>query len=127
VVLLHFPPGFLISEKQAARAGGIPLFALGAIITLIAVLSLAGQAQPESSPLGIGLTAIALLIMPGLGWLKRREARRLNNSALAADALQSATCAYLAGTTLIGLALTAAFHIPWFDSAAALFAVALLL
>ena len=42
---------------------------------------------------------------------------------LAADAVQSATCAYLALITLAGLAANAAFHIPWVDSLAALVAV----
>ena len=51
------------------------LFALAAIVTLIATLSLMGKVRPEGSPLGIGLTVMALLIMPVLGWLKRREAR----------------------------------------------------
>jgi divalent metal cation (Fe/Co/Zn/Cd) transporter len=103
------------------------LFALAAIVTLIAALSLIGEVQPDESPLGIGLTAIALLIMPVLGWLKRREARRLNNPALAADAVQSATCAYLAAITVTGLGVNAIFHIRWFDTAAALLAVPLLM
>ena len=46
---------------------------------------------------------------------------------LAADAVQSATCAYIAFVTLAGLALNAAFHIPWFDSLAALVAIPLLI
>jgi len=62
-----------------------------------------------------------------LAALKRREARRSGNAALAADAVQSATCAYLAGITLTGLALNAAFHIAWFDPLAALAATPLLL
>ena len=95
VVLLQFSPRLTISEERAARAAAVLLFTLAAIVMLIAALSLMGKVQPEESPLGIGLTAIALLIMPVLSWLKRREARRLNNPALAADAVQSATCAYL--------------------------------
>ena len=127
IVLLHFLPRFSISEKRAAKAAAILLFARAAIVTVIAALSLALDIQPKSSTLGIGLTVIALIIMPVLGWLKRREARRLNNAALAADAVQSATCAYLAAITLAGLGLNAIFHIGWFDSAAALVAVPLLL
>ena len=46
--------------------------------------------------------------------------------ALAADAVQSATCAYLALITLVGLGLNAAFHWPWFDSLAALLAIPIL-
>ncbi len=127
VVLLQFLPRFALSEARATRAAALLLFALAGMVALIAALSLIGHVHPGESPLGIGLTVIALLIMPVLGWLKRKEARRLNNAALAADAVQSATCAYLAGITLIGLGLNAAFHIGWFDVAAALVAVPLLL
>jgi divalent metal cation (Fe/Co/Zn/Cd) transporter len=120
-------PSLTISEEQATRAAAVLLFALATIVTLIAALSLIGKVQPEGSPVGIGLTAIALLIMPVLGWLKRREARRLNNPALAADAVQSATCAYLGAVTVTGLGVNAIFHIGWFDTAAALVAVPLLM
>jgi len=65
--------------------------------------------------------------MPVLATLKRREARSSNDAALAADAVQSATCAYIALITLVGLALNAAFHIPWFDSIAALLAIPFLI
>ncbi len=75
----------------------------------------------------MGITVAALLAMPVLAWLKRREARRIDNVALAADAVQSATCAYLAVITLVGLVLNAIFRIAWFDSAAALAALPLLL
>jgi len=59
--------------------------------------------------------------------MKRREAARTGNAALAADAVQSATCAYIAGITLAGLGLRAAFDIAWFDTVAALAAVPLLI
>jgi divalent metal cation (Fe/Co/Zn/Cd) transporter len=65
---------------------------------------------------GIGITAAALIGMPILAWKKRTAARLTNNAALAADAVQSATCAYLAAVTLLGLALNAAFHLSWVDS-----------
>lgn len=125
VVLLQFVPHVTISEQRATRGAAVLLFALAAIVTFVAALCLMGKVQPEQSPLGIAVTAMALLIMPVLGWLKRRESRRLNNLALAADAVQSGTCAYLAAITLTGLAVNAAFHIGWFDTAAALLAVPL--
>jgi divalent metal cation (Fe/Co/Zn/Cd) transporter len=62
-----------------------------------------------------------------LAWMKRREARRINNRALAADATQSATCAYLAGVTLAGLLIFAVWHIRWVDTVAALAAIPILL
>ncbi|MFP5205761.1 MAG: hypothetical protein ACLGSH_10420 [Acidobacteriota bacterium] len=93
------------------------------IVLIIAGLSLALRLRPETSCAGMGITIAALIAMPVLAGLKRREARRTNNAALAADATQSATCAYLAFITLAGLSLNAVFHIAWFDSIAALAAI----
>jgi divalent metal cation (Fe/Co/Zn/Cd) transporter len=92
-----------------------------------AVSSLVLRIPPETSRIGIGITLVALIVMPALAALKRREARRSNNAALAADAVQSATCAYLAAIVLVGLGINALFHVAWFDSAAALVAIPLLL
>ena len=47
----------------------------------------------------------------------------MDNRALAADAAQSATCAYLAAVTLAGLAAYAVWRVAWVDTAAALIAV----
>ncbi len=127
VVLLQFLPQVAISERKAARAAGALLFALALIVCVMAVVSLALRLRPETSRLGIGITLAALIVMPILAKLKRREARRSGNAALAADAVQSATCAYLAVIALAGLAMNALFHIAWFDSLAALVAIPLLL
>ena len=64
--------------------------------------------------------------MPVLSGAKRKLAHDINNRALAADAVQSATCAYLAAMTLAGLGLSALFHISWMDNLAALAAVPIL-
>jgi divalent metal cation (Fe/Co/Zn/Cd) transporter len=126
VVLLQFVPWVALSERRAARAAGVLLFALALIVGVLAVGSLALRMRPETSRLGIGITIAALMVMPILAGLKRREARRSNNAALAADAVQSATCAYLAGIVLVGVGINAVFHVAWFDSAAALVALPLL-
>jgi divalent metal cation (Fe/Co/Zn/Cd) transporter len=81
----------------------------------------------ESSTVGIGITIATLLIMPVLGWRKRKISRAIGNAALAADAVQSATCAYLAGITLTGLVLNPFFQLAWVDNLAALAAVPILL
>jgi len=127
VVLLQFLPHFTISKERASRAASVLLFGLATVVAVIAILALALHLRPETSALGIGVTVAALVAMPVLAWLKRREARRSDNPALAADAVQSATCAYLAVITLVGLALNAISHIAWFDSAAAIAALPLLL
>jgi len=61
-----------------------------------------------------------------LAWRKRSLALRTGNTALAADAVQSATRAYLAAITLAGLAANALLRVEWLDSVAALIAVPLL-
>jgi len=127
VVLLQYSPKMPISQRQAHRSAAVLLFVLAVVVWLIALGSAVLRSQPETSRAGIGITIAALIVMPILATLKRREARRSNDAALAADAVQSATCAYIALITLAGLALNAAFHIPWFDSIAALLAIPFLI
>ncbi len=127
IVALHFIPRFSLSEQRASRAAAVLLFALAAVVAATTVAAFALGNRPESSLLGIGITLAALAIMPVLAALKRHEALRIKNFALAADAAQSATCAYLALVTLLGLAINAAFGIAWFDSVAALVAIPLLI
>jgi divalent metal cation (Fe/Co/Zn/Cd) transporter len=103
------------------------LFVLTGVVAVIAVGSLAIRLRPETSRAGMGITIAALIAMPVLATLKRREAGRSKNVALAADAVQSATCAYIALITLAGLAVNAAFHIAWFDNVAALVAIPILI
>ena len=125
VVLLQFLPRFPLKKTHAERAAAILLFVLAVVVVCIAVLGF--KAKVETSLLGIAITALALVVMPVLAWMKRRQARVLNNPALAADATQSATCAYLAAVTLAGLAINAAWHVAWVDSMAALAAVPILI
>jgi len=126
LVLLALAPRFRISRRRVEVSSGALLFVLAGVVGATAMLALAGKAQPEASPLGIAITVAALLIMPLLAWQKRKVARKSLNNELAADAVQSATCAYLALITLAGLGLNAAFHIGWADSAAALAAIPVL-
>ena len=126
VVLLQWIPSMSISERRASRIAGALLFVLAFVVAAIAVASLALRLLPETSYAGMAITIAALIVMPVLAFLKRREARRSKNAALAADAVQSATCAYLALIALAGLAINAAFHVAWFDSVAALVAVPIL-
>jgi hypothetical protein len=126
-VLLQYLPGRPISERGAGRFNGALLAVLACIVCGIALASLRLEIHPETSRVGIAVTLAAVIVMPVLARLKRREARRRQNPALAADAVQSAACAYLALITLAGLALHSIFGIAWFDPLAALAAVPLLL
>lgn len=127
VVLLQFSPALSFSERAAGRIAAILLYVLAGIVAVTSAVSFIRHMEPEESLLGIAVTAAALVAMPILAALKRREARRIGNSAMSADAVQSATCAWLAFVTLMGLAVNAALHIPWFDQLAAVAAIPFLL
>jgi divalent metal cation (Fe/Co/Zn/Cd) transporter len=127
VVLLVIVPSFPLTKDRAARLAGILLFVLAGVVALVTLLTLLYRVKPETSCSGIAITLAALVVMPILAWMKRRIARQTDNRALAADAVQSATCAYLAAITLAGLAINALWHIHWVDSAAALLALPILI
>jgi len=119
-------PALLPLRTHGRATASVLLYALACIVAVIAILSVLLKRPPETSVPGIAITVAALIAMPVLALLKRREARRTGNVALAADAVQSATCAWLAAITLAGLASTPSSTSPGFDSLAALAATPLL-
>jgi divalent metal cation (Fe/Co/Zn/Cd) transporter len=119
VTLASFLPWFPLRKDRAAHLAGILLYLLAVAVALTAALSLVYRVRAETSRSGIGITIAALIVMPVLAWFKRRMGRATDNRALTADAVQSATCAYLAAITLAGLVANALFHIQWIDSVAA--------
>ncbi|WP_263367127.1 cation diffusion facilitator family transporter [Edaphobacter bradus] len=127
VIMLQFGKAFRVSALRAARIAGGLLFLLTGVIVMLALLAARYKVVPERSYLGMGITLGALLIMPILAVLKRRHANATRNRALAADAVQSATCAYLAAITLLSLLLQAIHPLWWIDSAAVACLIPLLL
>lgn len=127
VVVAQWVPGVTVSERRATRWAAVLLLVLSFWVAATAVASLVLRLRPDVCLSGIAVTVAALVAMPVLAWLKRREARRSGNTALAADAAQSAACAYLALIALVGIGVNALFHVAWFDAAAALAAVPLLI
>ncbi len=107
VVLLQFVPSIRLDRARAGKAAGILLYLLAGVVVLISILGWIMGARPKTSFVGIGITSTALVVMPILAWRKRALARTTENPALAADAVQSATCAYLAAITLVGLGANA--------------------
>jgi divalent metal cation (Fe/Co/Zn/Cd) transporter len=84
-----------------------------------AIYGLLAHSKPESSMLGIGISAAAVLVMPYLTIAKRRISRRIQSEALAGDAVNSITCAYMAGSVLLGLTLNALLGWWWVENIAA--------
>jgi divalent metal cation (Fe/Co/Zn/Cd) transporter len=108
------------AERQVLRIIAVTFFVLAAYVLTGSVIDLATQAHPERSPAGIGLTVASLLVMPLLGWRKKRVGAALRNQLVLADAAETTLCATLAATTLLGLVLFAAFGWWWADPVAAL-------
>jgi hypothetical protein len=127
LVLLQFGRRIRVSAFTAARIASGLLVLLAGVVFVLAALAARFKIVPERSFLGIGITLGALMIMPILAFLKRRHANSTNNRALAADAVQSATCAYLAGITLLSLVLQTIHPVWWIDSVAALCLIPILL
>ncbi|MFD6816334.1 MULTISPECIES: cation diffusion facilitator family transporter [Microbacteriaceae] len=107
-------------EKVTVKAIGLAFFALAAYVTVDAVLSLVNQEGPEHSPLGLGITALSLVVMPLLAWYEVRTGRELNSKSVMADAKQLILCIYLSGAVFVGLVLNSLFGWWWADSVAAL-------
>lgn len=109
------------AERRAQKGVAISFWLLAPYIAVEAVHKLVTGSEPETSYLGIGLTATAVVLMPLLGVAKRRLGSRLGSAATAGEGTQNLLCAYLSVAVLGGLALNAAFGLWWADPAAALF------
>lgn len=110
-------------EHAEGRAGWVVAVALALLCVYVLASSVYGlvtRLRPESSVVGIGISAAAVVVMPGLGIIKRRLAARLDSGALRGDAASAFTCGYMAATVLVGLALNALLHWWWAEDIAAL-------
>ncbi len=74
--------------------------------------------------MGIVLAAVSLIVMPWLGFAKKRLARGIGSRALDADGRETLVCSYLSLTLLLGLGANALFGWWWADPLAALAIVA---
>ncbi len=125
-VLMQFSPWWRLSARKAATIAGILLFALAGVVAIVSAGALMLGVHADRSPIGMALTVAALVVMPVLAWAKRKTAAATHDRALAADAVQSAACAYLAVVTLAGLAVNALSGLAWVDPLAAIAAIPLL-
>jgi len=101
---------------------------MGALLGLLAIYITAESARrlagwgPEAreSSVGLVLTAISIVVMPGLFLAKRRVARELNSAAVRADGIQTLACWWLSLGTFAGLGLNAWLGWAWADPVAGL-------
>ena len=113
-------------ERRASRIAGALLLLLGAGILMESARQMAFGHPPEVSRVGMVLTALSLVVMPLLARRKLRAAEALGSRALRADAHETLACAWMSGTTLLGLGLNATLGWWWADPAAAILLVPLI-
>lgn len=116
----HDEAGVERIERRAERLVGASFLVLAAYVAVEAVRALVNAEAPDASPIGIGLTALSIVVMLWLARAKRHTGEALGSRALVADAQQTYACWYLSITALAGLALNAFFGLWWADPVAAL-------
>ncbi len=94
-------------EKVTLRLIAGSFFALAAYVTVESVRGLAGAAEADHSPVGIGLAALSLLVMPVLSYAQRRAGREFGSASAVADSKQTLLCTYLSAVLLAGLVANA--------------------
>jgi divalent metal cation (Fe/Co/Zn/Cd) transporter len=95
-------------------------FALAVYVTVESVRALAGAAEPAHSPVGIGLAALSLIVMPVLSYAQRRAGHEFGSASAVADSKQTLLCTYLSAVLLLGLLANTTLGWWWADPVAAL-------
>jgi len=94
------------AERKALYLVGATFFLLAAYIAYEAIGSLISGEGPESSTVGLVLSALSILVMPTLAYLKGRTGKEMGSRALVADSKETWVCAYLSVALLAAVGLT---------------------
>lgn len=107
-------------EHVTLRLIAAAFFVLAAYVTFEAVSGLLGAGEAGRSPVGIGLAAASVVVMPALSLLERRTGRELGSVTVVADSRQTLICAWLSAVLLLGLLANGVLGWSWMDHLAAL-------
>jgi len=101
------------AERRAQRGVAVSFWLTAPYIAAESVRELAGEHHAETSVIGIGLAALALVLMPALGWANHRLGTRLASGATAGEGTQNYLCAAQAAGVLTGLAIAGVWSGGW--------------
>jgi divalent metal cation (Fe/Co/Zn/Cd) transporter len=108
------------SEATAQKAVAVSFWLLAPYVAIESARQLITAEHPQTSALGIAVTAASLAIMPALAIAKHRLGARLNSGATTGEGTQNLLCAYLAAAVLAGLLANTALGWWWLDPVVAL-------
>ena len=108
------------TELLTARISAALLLVLCAFVVVTSLVGLFLGFRPEDSVVGIAVAAVALVAMPMLALAKTRANRLIASASLRADIAETVTCAYLAGVTLVGVAVSMLLGLWWVQYVCAL-------
>ncbi len=103
------------AERRAQRGVAVSFWLLAPYVAVESIRDLITAHHPDTTVLGIVLTAASLLIMPLLGRVKHRLGAQLDSAATAGEGTQNLLCAYLAAAVLTGLGANALIGWWWLD------------
>ena len=102
-----------MAERRAQRGVAVSFWLIAPYVAVESLRNLLGEHRPEATVIGIVLTAIAVVLMPLLGYAKRRLGTKLGSAATAGEGTQNYLCAAQAAAVLVGLAITAVWPGGW--------------
>lgn len=110
-----------LSERRAQQLVALSFLLLSPYIAVESLQAFGSGHRPETSVVGILLTAGTAVLEPPLGIAKRRLGARLGSNATVGEGTQNVLCASLAVVVLISLLANTVFGLWWLDGAAGLF------
>ena len=108
------------AERRAQQLVAVSFYLLAPYVAVEATWGLAHADRPETSIVGLVLTAGTAILEPGLGVAKRRIGARLGSAATAGEGTQNLLCAYLALAVFAGLLANTLLRAWWLDDVVAL-------
>jgi divalent metal cation (Fe/Co/Zn/Cd) transporter len=103
------------AERRAQQLIAASFVLLAVYVVVESAHDLLGGHHPAASWLGVGLSAITLVVMPPLAAVKRQVASALGSSAATSESRQTMLCAYLSAALLVGLLANAVLGWWWAD------------
>ena len=101
------------AERRAQRGVAVSFWLIAPYVAAESLRNLLSQHRSETTVIGIALTAIAVVLMPLLGYAKRQLGTKLDSAATAGEGTQNYLCATQAAAVLVGLAVTAVWPGGW--------------